>query len=376
MFKIKLSDPHPSGNELNYVREALAKNELSCYGDNLFKFEKNLSMYLDKNKKVVSTISGTAAIHLSLILAGVGKGDEVICQNMTFSASAFPILYQGGIPVFIDSELDTWNMCPDSLESAIKDRIKKNKKPKAIIVVHIYGMPANMSRITEVSQKYNIPIIEDAAEAIGSTYKGEKCGALGDYGAFSFNGNKIITSSGGGALICKSFSDKERAVFLATQARDDAPYYEHSEIGYNYRMSNIIAAIGRAQLEDLDLRITQRRQNNLFYQELFKDINGCNVHIEPNKSFFSNHWLSCVLIEPEISGFANVDLRNKLLKENIESRFLWKPMNMQPVFRESLYYGANVSKNLFKKGLCLPSGSNLTEEDKNRISTAIKSFLS
>jgi dTDP-4-amino-4,6-dideoxygalactose transaminase len=334
-----------------------------------------LCLYLEIDKKVVSTISGTAASHLSLILAGVGKGDEVICQNMTFSASAFPIVYQGGIPVFVDSELDTWNMCPDSLESAIKDRIKKNKKPKAIIVVHIYGMPANMSRITEVSQKYNIPIIEDAAEAIGSTYKGEKCGTLGDYGAFSFNGNKIITSSGGGVLICESFSDKERAIFLATQARDNTPYYEHSEIGYNYRMSNIIAAIGRAQLEALEVRIAERRKNNLFYQELFKNIEGCDVHVEPNESFFSNHWLSCVLIKPEISGFTNEDLRSKLFKEDIESRFLWKPMNMQRVFRESLYYGTSISENLFDTGLCLPSSSNLTNENRNRIKDVISRFL-
>lgn len=375
MTKIKLSSPHSAGKELTYVREALEKNEISCYGENLSKFEKSLQDYIGGNKEVVSTVSGTSAIHLALILAGVTREDEVICQSMTFSASVFPIIYQGATPIFVDSESNTWNMCPIALETAIKDRIKKGKKPKAIIIVHIYGMPADMSSLIEVAEKYEILIIEDAAEAIGSSYKGQKCGTFGYYSIFSFNGNKIITSSGGGALICQNIKDKERAIFLATQARDDVPYYEHSEIGYNYKMSNIIAAIGRAQVEVLDERIQMRRKNNFFYQELFEGLEGCYVHVEPSDSFFSNHWLSCILVDSHLSSFDNKRIISELHKEGIESRFLWKPMHLQPVFKEYPYYGSSISERLFEKGLCLPSGSSMLDQDKEKIATILNRLI-
>lgn len=374
-MNIGLSNPHLSKEERKYIEGSFELNEVSVYGENLSGFENDLKNYLNKDIQVTCLSSGTAAIHLALILAGVKRDDEVICQSMTFSASANPILYQGATPIFIDSEEDTWNISPEFLEGAIKDRIKKGKKPKAIIVVHLYGMPAKMDEIGAVSKKYEIPLIEDAAEALGSSYKGQKCGTFGDFGILSFNGNKIITTSGGGALVCRDQKLKEKAVFLATQARDEAPYYQHSEVGYNYRMSNVLAGIGRGQMEVLDDYVKLRRENNIFYKEIFANVEGVTVFEEPSEDYFSNHWLSCIIIDKETTGFNREDLRLELLKNNIEARPLWKPMHLQPVFANSLFYGSNVSENLFNKGLCLPSGSNLTEKEKAFISNTIWDYL-
>lgn len=365
--KIWLSSPHMGGNELKYIHEAFDENWVAPLGPNVNHFEADLEKYLSKNVKVAALSAGTAALHLALIILGVKQGDEVICQSFTFSASANPIVYQGATPIFVDSEPDTWNICPNALEEAIKDRISKGKKPKAIVVVHLYGMPAKMTEIMEISKKYEIPVVEDAAEALGSTYKGQKCGTFGDLAILSFNGNKIITTSGGGALVCKSLEQKEKAVFLSTQARDNAPHYQHSEIGYNYRMSNISAGIGRGQMEVLEERIAQRRKINAFYKELFNSKEGIQLFTEPNADFFSNHWLSAIVIDEEKAGFNREDLRLKFLEDNIESRPLWKPMHLQPVFENCPYYGGKVAENLFDNGLCLPSGSNLTDEDLKRI---------
>lgn len=373
--KIWLSSPHMGGNEMSYVQDAYDKNWVAPLGLNLTGFELDLEKYLQEGSKVACFSSGTAALHLALILSGVVQNDYVICQSFTFYASANPINYQGAKPVFIDSEKDTWNMCPIHLEEAIKEQISKNKKPKAIIVVHVYGMPAKIDEIVAISKKYNISLIEDAAEALGSTYKGRKCGTFGDFGILSFNGNKIITTSGGGALVCKTEKDKQKAVFLATQARDEAAHYQHSEIGYNYRMSNILAGIGRGQMEVLDKHIGLRRGMNQFYKELFKDVDGINVFTEPSQDFYSTHWLSCVLIDSGITGFAREDLRLQLEKDQIESRPLWKSMHLQPVFKDCEYYGDNVSETLFNTGLCLPSGSNLSKEERIRIKEVIIGFL-
>jgi dTDP-4-amino-4,6-dideoxygalactose transaminase len=363
------------GGEQKYVQEAFDTNWVAPLGPNVNGFEEDIKTYLGSTKELAALSSGTAAIHLALILSGVKATDEVICQSFTFSASANPIAYLGATPVFVDSETDTWNLCPKHLEEAIKDRILKGKKPKAILVVHLYGMPVKMDEIVAISKKYEVALIEDAAEALGATYKGQNCGTFGDFGILSFNGNKIITTSGGGALVCKNEAAKQKAVFLATQARDNAPHYQHSEIGYNYRMSNILAGIGRGQMEVLDKHISLRRKNSQFYKDLFKDVDGITVFKEPTNDYFSNHWLSCILIDEDITGFSREDLRLHLEKENIESRPLWKPMHMQPVFKEAPYYGEKVAENLFKKGLCLPSGSNLDENDLKRISKSINNFL-
>ncbi|MRM97114.1 DegT/DnrJ/EryC1/StrS family aminotransferase [Riemerella anatipestifer] len=369
--KLSLSSPHMSGAELLYVEKAFQENYVSTLGQNIELFEDKLRVWLGENIFPVALNTGTAALHLALIILGVKAGDEVICQSMTFSASANPIAYQGAIPVFIDSEKETWNMCPLALEEAIKDRLSKGKKPKAIIVVHLYGMPAKMDELMAVASKYEIPIIEDAAEALGSSYKGQKCGTFGEMSILSFNGNKIITTSGGGALICKTSEQKEKAVFLSTQARDNAPHYQHSEIGYNYRMSNICAGIGCGQMEVLDERISQRRANHQFYIDLFKNMEGVEVFTEPSEDYFSNHWLSAVLIDSQKAVFSREDLRLKFLEDNIESRPLWKPMHLQPVFADALYYGGQVAEQLFENGLCLPSGSNLTDADRQRISEVV-----
>jgi len=368
--KIWLSSPHMGGNELSFINEAFSSNWIAPLGPNVNGFEQDIQSYLSQDVYTACLSSGTSAIHLALIMAGVELNDEVICQSMTFSASANPILYQGAKPVFVDSEIDTWNMCPIHLEKAIKDRIEKGKKPKAIIVVHLYGMPAKMDQIKAISNQYNITLIEDSAEAFGSTYKDKKCGTFSDFGILSFNGNKIITTSGGGALVCKTEEARQKAVFLATQARDNAPHYQHSEIGYNYRMSNITAGIGRGQMQVLDKHIGLRRSNNDFYKKIFKNISGVKVFTEPSSDYFSNHWLSCVLFD-ENSKISSESLRLALEKENIESRPLWKPMHLQPVFKGYPYYGNKVSENLFLNGLCLPSGSNLSKDDKVRIEKAI-----
>ncbi|WP_377084887.1 DegT/DnrJ/EryC1/StrS family aminotransferase [Riemerella anatipestifer] len=369
--KIWLSSPHMGGNEQKYINEAFAENWVAPLGPNVNKFEGDIKKYLGENVEVAALSAGTAALHLALIILGVKAGDEVICQSMTFSASANPIAYQGATPVFVDSEKETWNMCPLALEDAIKERLSKGKKPKAIIVVHLYGMPAKMDELMAIASKYEIPIIEDAAEALGSSYKGQKCGTFGEMSILSFNGNKIITTSGGGALLCQTSAQKEKAVFLSTQARDNAPHYQHSEIGYNYRMSNICAGIGCGQMEVLDERISQRRANHQFYIDLFKNIEGVEVFTEPSEDYFSNHWLSAVVIEAQKAGFSREDLRLKFLEDNIESRPLWKPMHLQPVFAEAPYYGGRVAEQLFENGLCLPSGSNLTDADRQRISEVV-----
>ena len=328
------------------------------------------------NTHVAALSSGTAALHLGLILLGVKSGDEVICQSMTFSASANPILYQGATPVFIDSETETWNMCPIALEEAIKDRISKGKKPKAIIAVHLYGMPFKVEAILAVANQYDIPVLEDSAEALGSSYKGQKCGTFGAIGVLSFNGNKIITTSGGGAMVANTKAVKDKAVFFATQSREEAPHYQHSEIGYNYRMSNICAGIGRGQMEVLDDHVALRRKTNKGYQDYFASIEGVTVFSEPNADYYSNHWLSAIIMDSERgNGKTTEALRLALEKENIESRPLWKPMHLQPVFASYPYYGGTVAEELFLNGLCLPSGSNLSEEDKERIATVLTQFF-
>lgn len=370
--KIWLSSPHMGGNEQKYVQEAFDANWVAPLGPNVNGLEKDIENYLTNDIHVAALSSGTGALHLGLILLGVKAGDEVICQSMTFSASANPILYLGATPIFIDSEEETWNLCPIALEEAIVDRIAKGKKPKAIIGVHLYGMPFKVDEIMAISKKYAIPVLEDSAEALGSTFKGQKCGTFGDLGVLSFNGNKIITTSGGGALVCQHKAHKDKAVFFATQSRDNAPHYQHSEIGYNYRMSNICAGIGRGQMEVLDLRVSQRRAMNSFYQELFKDSNEVLVFKEPTSDYFSNHWLSAIVLDSYEKREA---LRLALEKENIESRPLWKPMHLQPIFEKYPYYGNSVSEDLFNRGLCMPSGSNLIEKDKVRIAQNIKTFF-
>jgi len=374
--KIWLSSPHMGGGEQKFVQEAFDTNWVAPLGPNVIGFEKDLEHYLGEKNFVAALSSGTAAIHLGLVLLGVQSGDEVICQSFTFSASANPILYLGATPIFIDSEVETWNMCPNALEEAIKDRISKGKRPKAIIAVHLYGMPFKVDSIRAIANVYEIPIIEDSAEALGSTYKGKNCGTFGDFGVLSFNGNKIITTSGGGALVTSRIEQKEKAVFFATQSRDNAPHYQHSEIGYNYRLSNICAGIGRGQMEILDKHIGLRRAMHEFYETLFENIDGISVFTEPNEQYFSNHWLTCILVDSsKTNGKTREGLRVALEKANIESRPLWKPMHLQPIFKHYPYYGSAVAATLFNDGLCLPSGSNLTFEDKERINFIIYQFF-
>ncbi|MFA4979533.1 MAG: aminotransferase class I/II-fold pyridoxal phosphate-dependent enzyme [Sphingobacterium sp.] len=370
--KIWLSSPHMGGNELKYIHDAFDHNWVAPLGPNVNGFEEDLEKFLNSDVQVVALSAGTAALHLALIECGVNYGDEVICQSMTFSASANPIAYQGAIPVFVDSEADTWNMCPIALKEAIRDRFANGKKPKAIIVVHLYGMPAKMDEILAVAKEFDIPVIEDAAEGLGSTYKGKACGTFGRFGVLSFNGNKIITTSGGGALVCHTKEDKDKAVFLSTQARDNAPHYQHSHIGYNYRMSNICAGIGRGQMEVLADRIEARRGMTKFYSDIFARIDGVRVLTEPSEDFYSNHWLAAITIDEALTSVSREDLRLALLEDNIESRPLWKPMHLQPVFENSPYYGSNVAEKLFDTGLCLPSGSNLTDAEKERIRIKIE----
>ena len=373
--KIWLSSPHMGGSERQFVKEAFDTNWVAPLGPNVNGFEKDIAAFLDKDIYVSALSSGTAAIHLALIILGIKAGDEVICQSMTFSASANPICYLGATPVFIDSENETWNMNPVFLETAIKDRIQKGKKPKGIIAVHLYGMPAKMDEIITIAKKYDIPIIEDAAEALGSSILGKKCGTFGDLSILSFNGNKIITTSGGGALISKRQADTLKATFLATQARDQAAHYQHSQIGYNYRMSNICAGIGRGQMEVLPERIEQRRNNFNFYKKELKDIPGISFLPEPS-GFFSNRWLTTILVDPKkTSSITREHIRLELEKDNIESRPLWKPMHLQPIFKDCPYYGGEISETLFNNGLCLPSGSNLKQEELFNVSKKIQKLF-
>lgn len=374
--KIWLSSPHMGGTEKKYVDAAFESNWVAPLGPNVTGFEEDLETFIGNESHVAALSSGTAAIHLGLVLFGVKAGDEVICQSFTFSASANPILYQGAIPVFVDSEPETWNICPVALEAAIEDRIQKGKKPKAIIGVHLYGIPFKVEEIRRVADKYQIPILEDSAEALGSSYKGQACGTFGDIGVLSFNGNKIITTSGGGAIVTKTKALKEKAVFFSTQSRDQAPHYQHSEIGYNYRMSNICAGIGRGQMEVLEKHIALRRSMNAFYQLLFKDIDAVTVFTAPNEDYYANYWLSAITIDPlKMNGKTNEDLRLYLEQLNIECRPLWKPMHLQPIFADYPYYGGTVSQSLFANGLCLPSGSNLTDADRERLRDAFNSFF-
>lgn len=364
--KIWLSSPHMGDNEMAYVKEAFDTNWIAPVGPHLNRFEEELSK-ISKGYNVAALSSGTAAIHLALILLGVSNGDEVLCSSFTFSASANPIIYQGAKPVFVDSEYDTWNMCPNSLRQAIESRIKEGKKPKAIIVVHLYGMPAKMKEITNIAKAFNIPVVEDAAEGLGSSYFGEPLGTLSEIGIFSFNGNKIITTSSGGALVSSNKDYTQKAKFLSTQARDDAPHYEHSHIGYNYRLSNVCAAIGLGQLDVLTQRVEQRRNNHTFYERALAQTDKIQFLHEPD-GFYSNRWLTTILL---FDFDAREKLRLALAEENIESRPLWKPMHMQPIFKDCLMFGAEVCEDLFQRGLCLPSGSNLKESDLKRITKLI-----
>ncbi len=372
--KIWLSSPHMGGKEFEFVKEAFDTNWIAPLGPHVDGFEKDLSIYTGV-KHAAALSAGTAAIHLALILLDVKAGDEVICQSFTFSASANPIVYQSATPIFIDSERDTWNMSPKHLRLAIEDRISKGKKPKAIIPVHLYGMPAKMEEITSIANEFEIPVIEDAAEAIGSMINDRPCGSFGKLGILSFNGNKIITTSGGGALISDNEDYIKQARFLATQARDAAPHYQHSHIGYNYRMSNVCAAIGRGQMTVLNERILQRRNNFDFYNSRLGGFEGITFLNEP-KGYFSNRWLSTILVAPsKTNGITREDIRLALEKENIESRPLWKPMHQQPVFAGFPFYGDGTSERLFEEGLCLPSGSNLTPDDLNKVVSVITGVL-
>lgn len=374
-LRIYLSSPHLGKNEAKYIQEALDTNWIAPAGPNLAFFEEQLENYLTSGY-VSALNSGTAALHLALILLGVQAGDEVLVQTHTHIASANPVVYLGATPVFIDSEIETWNLCPNTLEEAILDRISKGQKPKAIIAVHLYGVPFKVDAIRAISNKYNIPILEDSAEALGSSYKGKKCGTLGDMGIFSFNGNKIITTSAGGALIVNTQKLKSKAIFLATQSRAETPHFEHLEIGYNYRMSNVCAGIGRAQMEVLDSHLQLRRAMHDFYVALFKEISGVTVFEVPSVDYFSNYWLTTLLIDREkANGISPEQLRLALEKENIESRPLWKPMHLQPVFKDYPYYGSGVSETLFETGLCLPSGSNLTDSDRKRIASVVNALF-
>ena len=372
--KILLSLAHMGGSEQKWVEEAFKGNWIVPLGPNVDEFERRLETYLNTGD-VVALSAGTAAIHLGLIMLGVSAGDEVICQSFTFSASANPICYQGAKPIFIDSEPDTWNMCPKALENAIIDRYNvTGKYPKAIIPVHLYGMPAKMDEILSVANKYNIPVLEDAAEALGSEYKGKKCGTIGEYGALSFNGNKIITTSGGGALICPNEKSAERVTFYATQARENRPYYYHEVIGYNYRLSNVSAGIGCGQMEVLANHVARRKEIHAMYAEGLKGSKYIKVFDNPNADYNSNFWLTTILLDPN-SNISPDEVRIALNEENIETRLLWRPMHMQPIYKDAPYYGGNVCESLFERGLCLPSGSSLTNEDINRVIKAILDVL-
>ncbi len=358
-------------NEQAYVKEAFDTNWVAPLGPNVNLFEKAISDYIGEKSHVAALSSGTAAIHLALELLGVSHGDEVICQSFTFSASANPILYLGATPVFVDSERDTWNLSPELLLEAIDDRMARGKKPKAIVAVHLYGMPYKVDEVRKIALEYDIPIVEDSAEALGSTYKNQQCSTFGDIGILSFNGNKIITTSGGGALVAKNVDLKNKAVFLATQARDDAPHYEHSHVGYNYRMSNVLAGIGRGQMEVLDDRVAARRANYEFYTSRLGEVAEIEFLEEPS-GFFSNRWLTCILLPTfEIRE----KIRLALLQDDIESRPLWKPMHLQPIFKKYPNFTDGTSEDLFDRGLCLPSGSNLNEEDLERIIALIQKQL-
>ena len=381
--RIWLSLAHMSGREQEFIQEAFDTNWVVPLGPNVNAFERSLRDFLigdrelqieNEGMRIVALSAGTAALHLGLILLGVQPGDEVICQSFTFAASANPIAYLEATPIFVDSEKDTWNMDPVLLEEAIKDRLEKTGKlPKAIIPVHLYGMPVKMDEVMEVANRYGIPVLEDSAEALGSEYKGRKCGTFGEYGVLSFNGNKMITTSGGGALICPNEEKAKRVLFYATQAREQAPHYQHEKIGYNYRMSNICAGIGRGQMFVLDEHVARRREIHDLYVKLLNGVKGVKVMCQPEGGDFnSNYWLTCITVEPEEAGFTREDVRLALDADNIESRPLWKPTHLQPVFKNAPFYGNGTSERLFEIRLCLPSGPTLTDEDVERVTKVVK----
>lgn len=372
--RIYLSPPHLGGAERRFVTEAFDSNWVAPLGPNVDGFERDLQAYTGASHAAALS-SGTAALHLALILLGAAPGDEVLCSSFTFSASANPILYQGAAPIFIESEADTWNLSPQHLEAALADRRAQGKTPKALILVHLYGMPAKMDEIMALCERYGVPVIEDAAEALGSTYEGRALGTFGAMGVLSFNGNKIITTSGGGALLSDNEAWIREARFLATQARDPAPHYQHSKVGYNYRLSNISAGVGRGQMEVLDERVAARRANHERYRRFFEPYPGVTLLGEP-EGMFSNRWLSCVLIDPaKTGGVTREDVRLALERHNIEARPLWKPLHLQPVFERFPYYGDGLSERLFDTGLCLPSGSSLDDEAFGRITDVLRSVL-
>lgn len=409
--RIYLCLAHMSGNEMKYIQDAFDTNWVVPLGPNVNGFEEDLENFVGQNKKVVALSAGTAAVHLALIDCGVEAGDEVMVQSFTFCASSNPIKYLGATPVFVDSEKDTWNMDPELLDKAIADRLKKTgKKPKAIVVVYLYGMPAKIDEILKVSKKYDIPLIEDAAEGFGSKYKGQVCGTFGKFGVLSFNGNKMITTSGGGALICDDADSKNQIMFYATQARESYPYYQHEHIGYNYRLSNVCAGIGRGQMTVLDEHIAHHKHVLALYKELLSDIKGITVHTNPNEDFDSNYWLNSIILDENLhvkgeeeayqtivqeavggaagvthtakSAHTNLEpnknveaMRVALDKANIEARPLWKPMHCQPVYQDCPAYTNGVSEELFKKGLCLPSGPCVTDEDVKYIVNSIKESI-
>lgn len=372
--RILLSYVHMGGTERDWVEKAFESEWIVPLGPNVDEFEHRLEKYLGA-PNVVALSAGTAAIHLALVALGVGAGDEVICQSFTFAASANPIKYQDADPVFVDSEPDTWNMSPDALEEAIIDRKKQTGHyPKAIIPVYLYGMPAKMDEIRAIADKYGIPIVEDSAEALGSEYKGKKCGTLGNYGCLSFNGNKIITTSGGGALVCHSKEEADRVKFYATQAREQRPYYYHETIGYNYRLSNVSAGIGCGQMDVLQPHVELRRAIHKFYTKELAEIDGLSVQQNPSTDFNSNFWLSTIIIDPK-TGKDPESLRQFMLDAGVETRRLWRPMHMQPVFADAPYYGGTTCETLFDRGLCLPSGSGLKEEELRYVADKIKEFF-
>lgn len=372
---IWLSPCHPENSEMDFIQSAFAENKLTTSGSNILGFEEDVRSFLGTKKYITALNSGTSALHLALKLADVQAGDEVICQTFSFAATAFPILYEKAVPVFVDSEPETWNLSPEFLEIAIQDRLKKGKNVKAIIAVDGYGMPFKVDEIQRIAKKYNIKLIEDAAAALGSSYKEKKCGALGDFSIISFNGNKIITTSSGGVLVCPTQKQAQKVSYWATQSKAPTSFYHHTEAGYNYRMSNICAGIGRGQMQVLPNRIESRRKNYDFYKKLFQNHPFVSVHSEPSKAYFSNHWLSCILIKkhPEVNPKSLIDF---FRTENIETRYLWKPLHLQPLFKDAPYYGNRLSEKLFRSGVCLPSGSSLSESDLSKISATFTKIFS
>lgn len=374
--RVYLCLAHMSGREQDFIREAFDTNWVVPLGPNVNAFEEELGAFLGGGKRVVALSAGTAAIHLGLVLLGVGPGDEVICQSFTFCASANPAVYLGATPVFVDSEPRSWNMDPELLEEAIRDRIaRRGRKPKAIIPVHLYGMPADIDAICRVAERYGIPVLEDAAEALGSEFEGRKCGTFGALGALSFNGNKMITTSGGGALIVPDDETRRRAMFFATQAREPFPYYQHEQIGYNYRMSNICAGIGRGQMTVLDAHIAHHRRVHARYAAAFAGVPGITLADNPDSRWNSNFWLCTILVDPAVSGTTCEELRLRLGAEGVETRPLWKPMHLQPVYAGNPCYVNGTAERLFGRGLCLPAGPMVTDDDVDRIAACIRACV-